>query len=493
MSNASWVTTSSSGSGSGTVNYTVAANTGAQRTGTITVAGQTFTVTQAAGTCSYALTPTSASVGAASSNGSFTFTTTPATGCSWTAVSNASWITTSSSGSGSGTANYSVAANTGAQRTGTITVTGQTFSVTQAAGACTYALTPTSASVGAAAGSGSFTVTTNPTTGCSWTAVSNASWLTTSSSGSGSGTANYAYAANSGTQRTGTITVAGQTFTVTQAGGTACQGAAQRVLPGGYVAGQSLQVTIQVSPLSSTQVYAAEDVPPAGWAVSGIDNGGQFDAGNGKVKWGPFFDNLARTLHYSVTPPLGTTGTQSFAGTLSVDGVNSAICGATTIAPATFHPADTNNDLRIGISEVTAYGAAWKSGAVWPIPPNPIPIAYVTNAGLLWKLGETYHYDASQTPPWVPGASLLNPNLLTWLKTGLLALSGESSVIAGGTAVSSFNPTSYTPGIGVTVSIVVTPDASTQVYAVEDQPPVGWTVSNINNNGSFDIINFKVK
>ena len=35
-------------SGNGTVDYTVAANTGAQRTGTITIAGQTFTVTQAA-------------------------------------------------------------------------------------------------------------------------------------------------------------------------------------------------------------------------------------------------------------------------------------------------------------------------------------------------------------------------------------------------------------------------------------------------------------
>ncbi|HVQ36598.1 MAG TPA: hypothetical protein VMS31_03645, partial [Pyrinomonadaceae bacterium] len=42
------VTSGSSGSGNGTVNYSVAANSGALRNGTMTIAGQTFTVTQAA-------------------------------------------------------------------------------------------------------------------------------------------------------------------------------------------------------------------------------------------------------------------------------------------------------------------------------------------------------------------------------------------------------------------------------------------------------------
>jgi uncharacterized protein (TIGR03437 family) len=48
-SNNSWisVTSGGSGSGNGTVNYSVAANTGAARTGTMFIAGQTFMVTQA--------------------------------------------------------------------------------------------------------------------------------------------------------------------------------------------------------------------------------------------------------------------------------------------------------------------------------------------------------------------------------------------------------------------------------------------------------------
>ncbi len=63
------------------------------------------------------------------------------------------------------------------------------------------------------------------------------------------------------------------------------------------------------------------------------------------------------------------------------------------------HPADTNDDWRMEIGEVTAYGAAWKTGATWPVPPNPIPIDYVTNAGFLWINGEIYHFDATQNPP----------------------------------------------------------------------------------------------
>ncbi len=56
---------------------------------------------------------------------------------------------------------------------------------------------------------------------CGWTAKSNAAWVTITSglSGTGNGKVEYAVAANTGTaSRTGTLTIAGKTFTVTQAG-----------------------------------------------------------------------------------------------------------------------------------------------------------------------------------------------------------------------------------------------------------------------------------
>jgi murein DD-endopeptidase MepM/ murein hydrolase activator NlpD len=84
---------------------------------------------------------------------------------------------------------------------------------------CTYSIFPTSQSFSSAGGSGSVNVTAP--SGCPWTATSNASWITitSGSSGNGNGTVNYSVASNpSTTPRTGTMTIAGQTFTVTQDG-----------------------------------------------------------------------------------------------------------------------------------------------------------------------------------------------------------------------------------------------------------------------------------
>lgn len=82
--------------------------------------------------------------------------------------------------------------------------------------ACTYSLSQTSQSFDQPGGSGKVYVTA--TSGCAWTAASNASWadITSGSSGKGDGTVSFAVAANSGTGRTGSLTIANHTFTITQ-------------------------------------------------------------------------------------------------------------------------------------------------------------------------------------------------------------------------------------------------------------------------------------
>ncbi len=79
-----------------------------------------------------------------------------------------------------------------------------------------YSLSRTSDFVGASDGTGEVNVTTTST--CTWTAVSNAAWITVEPVGvrTGSGSVDYHYTANPGGLRTGTITIAGLTFTVTQ-------------------------------------------------------------------------------------------------------------------------------------------------------------------------------------------------------------------------------------------------------------------------------------
>ncbi|MEP7342896.1 MAG: reprolysin-like metallopeptidase [Acidobacteriota bacterium] len=165
--------------------------------------------------CGFAINPASQTF--TPSGGSGSVSVAAGIGCSWTATSNATWInvTGGASGTGNGTVNYTVAANSGAGRTGTITIAGQTFTITQA-GTCTLTINPASQTFTASGGSGSVAVT--GATGCTWIATSNAAWITITggASGNGNGTVAYSVAANTGVARTGTATIAGQTFTVTQ-------------------------------------------------------------------------------------------------------------------------------------------------------------------------------------------------------------------------------------------------------------------------------------
>ncbi|HEY7191028.1 MAG TPA: BACON domain-containing carbohydrate-binding protein [Vicinamibacterales bacterium] len=221
-SNASWITVASgaTGTGNGQVLLTLAANTGAERTGTATIATRTFTVTQRAfmPACTYSISPSSLSVGPGDGSGTVSLST--GSGCSWTTVSSAAWLTVTqgASGSGNGVIAFSVVANSGAARTATLTIATQVFTLTQAAGVapCRYAISPTSQTVPASGGSGTTNVTTAG--GCAWTASSNVPWITVTSgaSGTGNGSVSFTVAANTAASRSGTLTIGGQTFTVTQ-------------------------------------------------------------------------------------------------------------------------------------------------------------------------------------------------------------------------------------------------------------------------------------
>ena len=71
-----------------------------------------------------------------------------------------------------------------------------------------------------AEGGGSGTVTVTASAGCNWTAQSDAGFVsvTSSNKGTGSGSVSYTVAPNTGLPRTGTLSIAGKTFTITQNG-----------------------------------------------------------------------------------------------------------------------------------------------------------------------------------------------------------------------------------------------------------------------------------
>ncbi len=261
-SNSSFITITSgaSGSGSGPVVFSVAANQiPAQRTGTMTIAGQTFTVTQAAATPStIALTSgvsQTGSVGAANPGACVLLVGTQYTiqvpsGASQLgvtlsgdqdvdlyvrfgqplAVVNGQIVYDYRSASTGNTESltltpasapplqagtYYIGVNNCSVNTANFTLTATVTTPQQ----CSYAISPTSQNI--ISGGGADSVNVSSGGGCAWTAASNAAWITITSGASGSGNGQVAYsvaANNSATQRTGTMTIAGQTFTVTQDG-----------------------------------------------------------------------------------------------------------------------------------------------------------------------------------------------------------------------------------------------------------------------------------
>jgi hypothetical protein len=83
--------------------------------------------------------------------------------------------------------------------------------------ACTFELNRTSESFDSSGGEGEVRVRAR--SGCEWEARSNASWISGGGSGSGDGEVKYRVSQNSSTQeRSGTLSIAGQSFTVRQRG-----------------------------------------------------------------------------------------------------------------------------------------------------------------------------------------------------------------------------------------------------------------------------------
>ncbi len=219
----SWISATSGGSGvgSGTLVYEVEPNsTTVARSGTLSIGGQTFQVNQAALACSVTIgTGSLASPYDQTAGGGSIGVTTNGTNCNWTASSDVGWAHLSpASGMGNGAINVSVDPNAAlTARNGMLTISGQTVGITQSGINCSYALESNAGSAPATGGNGSVRVIA--ASACLWTSASNPSWLTITSSGSqGTSEVGFLVGANgSASPRIGTLTIAGLTYTVTQA------------------------------------------------------------------------------------------------------------------------------------------------------------------------------------------------------------------------------------------------------------------------------------
>src|SRR5580658_7266558 len=181
--------------------------------------------------CSYTVTP-NAIPNASPSGASGAISVNTQSGCSWGYSTDSTWITLSSPNAvngqvtGSGVLDYVIAPTTqptSQQGNIYVNISGQQsvdIPVNQGATVCSMTLQPPASTISAAGGTSSFIVQT----ACSWTATSNATWITVSTpptgtatvptpsvSGTGTGTVPFTAAPNGCvTSETGTITVTSQ-------------------------------------------------------------------------------------------------------------------------------------------------------------------------------------------------------------------------------------------------------------------------------------------
>ncbi len=216
----SWVvlTSPATGTGNGTITYTVGANPGTgERTATVTVNGSAHHVKQFGSTCSYTVTPLTISA-IAMGGGANVNVTTSLADCTWTATASAPWLHAGApGGTGTGSVAVTVDANSGEARSGSLSIAGYTVTVNQSAAACSISLTTGTAEIPAAGGSGSVGVIRSRPE-CGYSVVEGPSWITLTSSPDPDIVA-YTVAPNSSTQaRTGSLLIGGQVYRIVQNG-----------------------------------------------------------------------------------------------------------------------------------------------------------------------------------------------------------------------------------------------------------------------------------
>jgi len=428
----------------GTISFTVDTNVvTSARTAHVTVLGQQATVTQAAALpgppaslsktagdaqSAYLTTAfaTALQVKLADSNGngvsgnSVTFAVVAGGSGASATFSGSTTVTTDANGLATApalTANGTAGAFTVTATSGAFSAT---FNLTNLAPVVT--LGTSSYTVGGSAGSGLVVLSVTPST-YAWTATANNSWLHTTASGTGSGTAAYTYDANAGaTPRTGTLTVAGQTFTVTQAGAgyvlatpVTTLGASGLSAPNAVTVDASGNVYIADTTNASIKKFDGTTTTTLSTTASSSPRGVTVDASGNLY----FTDSATTSGHnalrkWTVSPPATTTLTTTLSAPRGL---------ALDAAGANLYIADTGSNIL----------------KKWPLPSGPVSSVATgltsPRAAAVDVIGNVYFVEAtnSRVRRWNVSTSSVTSVVTGFNAPGGVALDGVGNVYVGDT------------------------------------------------------------
>lgn len=256
-----------------------------------------------------------------------------------------------------------------------------------------------------------------------------------------------------------------------------------------YCPDERKNVIILITPSPGTSAIGLEDAPPLDWVVGNISHGGVWDKVRGKVKWGPFFEPFPAEVRYEVIPAPDDSGTECFAGTISLDGIDETICGdqCADAECCPYMSADQPRDACLGCSDCSAcgicedrrivlcetsgYSCAWRRGC------ND-DLSGMTRAAFIWRTDECYCWRGDD---------------LFWFGTDcpapdsgccLTETAGSHSDGRGNGAKRDL-PEAYQADVDSLVTISIVPPVGTVALALAEAVPQGWTVTDPSHDGSW--------
>ena len=277
-----------------------------------------------------------------------------------------------------------------------------------------------------------------------------------------------------------------------------------------YLPGSEVLVTLAANPASDVRTWAVEELVPVDWSVTGVSDGGSWDARNHKVKWGPFFDATARLLNYRLGPPVHSRADVVLSAFVRFDAATRVDSAALPLhpsqlvrhAPPTYQPGvpfmvsivatPANYVQTFALEESIPVGwepSTISGGGVWDVANHKLkwgpffgldvtPSAYSyqltpsSNATLPLALRAAARFD---------GTEVDLPHVIT-----------RFLVHSANTVVRTL-PSKYNPGQPLTVTLSATPIDTALVYAIEEGVPEGWTIGLISHGGVWDVANRQVK
>jgi hypothetical protein len=200
--------------------------------------------------------------------------------------------------------------------------------------ACFYRLSSTNVSYGVIGGSGEVEMVASSY--CDWSASSDSAWLviTSATNGTGSQILTYSVAANSSTAipRMGTLTIAGQTFTVTQLGTDVTMPTVMITSPTANSQQTNLIVTVQGTASDNTGIVLVQ------WRLENANGTGAYQPATGTTNWSADVAaltpgaNTVRVRALDLNSNLSAEVTRTFTS-VQMQTITVTINGAGTLSP----------------------------------------------------------------------------------------------------------------------------------------------------------------